>query len=172
MVITLGYHRLSTMQADSDKERQGKIMLFWMCYWLDTSFAVRLGQAPVIRDYDITVPQLQYGKGIDSPFVEAFNYWTTISRLQCQVVEQLYSPLAQRQPLQERSRRAACLARELQETWSEREEVRRPSDRDTVAVLTVTTGVRCLHARDGKLRHVLPLERIGCRVLLQYIVSA
>ncbi|KAI7231683.1 hypothetical protein KC330_g6295 [Hortaea werneckii] len=131
MVITLGYHRFSTMHADSDQERHGKIMLFWMCYWLDTSFAVRLGHAPVIRDYDITVPPLQYGKGIDSPFVEAFNYWTTISRLQCQVVEQLYSPLAQRQPLQERSRRAACLARELQVTWSEREEAFVASMRET-----------------------------------------
>lgn len=123
MVISLGYHRFSNMAADLEHEQQSKIVLFWMCYWLDTSFAVRLGHAPVIRDYDITVPLLSYGKGIPRPFVDAFNFWTLISRLQCQAVEQLYSPMALRQHASERSRRATSLARDLSDAWEGRERV-------------------------------------------------
>ncbi len=122
MVLSLGYHRLSTMQSDTDYARQVKISLFWMVYWFDTSFSVRLGHAPVIRDYDITVPRLSSCSSImPSAFLVAFNYSTTLSGLQCQVVEQLYSPLALRQSVDERHTRASRLMVALEEALNERQ---------------------------------------------------
>ncbi|KAK0276305.1 hypothetical protein LTR35_010630 [Friedmanniomyces endolithicus] len=122
MVLSLGYHRLSTMQSDTDYARQVKISLFWMVYWFDTSFSVRLGHAPVIRSYDITVPRLSSCSSImPSAFLVAFNYSTTLSGLQCQVVEQLYSPLALRQSVDERHTRASKLMMALKEALNERQ---------------------------------------------------
>ncbi|KAK1021988.1 hypothetical protein LTS16_026087 [Friedmanniomyces endolithicus] len=122
MVLSLGYHRLSSMQSDTDYARQVKISLFWMVYWFDTSFSVRLGHAPVIRDYDITVPRLSSCSSImPSAFLVAFNYSTTLSGLQCQVVEQLYSPLALRQSVDERHTRASRLIVALEEALNERQ---------------------------------------------------
>ena len=123
MVIQLGYHRLSTIQSDSEPERQSKILLFWMTYWLDTSFSFSLGHAPVIRDYDITVPRLSHGSIIPSSFVDGFNYSTMISSLQCQIVAKLYSPRSLESSVQERSMQASRLVEELQEVWDARGEV-------------------------------------------------
>ncbi|TKA67746.1 hypothetical protein B0A55_07789 [Friedmanniomyces simplex] len=110
------------MQSDTDYARQTKISLFWMVYWFDTSFSVRLGHAPIIRDYDITVPRLSYCSSImPSAFLVAFNYSTTLSSLQCKVVEQLYSPLALRQSVEERRKRASRLVVALGEAWDERD---------------------------------------------------
>lgn len=125
MVITLGYHRLSTMQADTEYERQSKMLVFWMAYWLDASFSIRFGHQPVIRDYDITVPMIAHGSMIPASFVDGFNYCTQMSGLQCQVVEQLYSPLALRQSAEERAKRASTLTAKLQEAWDTRDQVRR-----------------------------------------------
>ncbi|TKA63158.1 hypothetical protein B0A55_10174, partial [Friedmanniomyces simplex] len=85
-------------------------------------FSVRLGHAPIIRDYDITVPRLSYCSSImPSAFLVAFNYSTTLSSLQCKVVEQLYSPLALRQSVEERRKRASRLVVALGEAWDERD---------------------------------------------------
>lgn len=111
------------MQSDTDHDRQSKILLFWMAYWLDTSFSVRLGHAPVIREYDITVPYLSHGTIIPSIFVDAFNYSIQISGLQCRIVEQLYSPLALRQSAHDRRIRASRLLEDLQDAWNRRSEV-------------------------------------------------
>ena len=123
MVMSLGYHRLSTMQSDTEHERQSKILLFWMTYCLDTSMSARLGHAPVIRDYDITVPRLSYDSVIPNSFVDALDYSTRVSSLHCQVVEQLYTPVALQQSVDERRRRASNLVGELQEAWNGRGEV-------------------------------------------------
>lgn len=126
MVLTLGYHRFSTMHADSDHERQSKILLFWMIYWFDSSFSVRLGRAPVIRDYDVTVPRLLAGSIVPTSFVDGWNYSITLSALQCQVVEQLYSPLALQQSPDERRERASRLVKALEEIWDGRDKVLAP----------------------------------------------
>ncbi|KAK5726041.1 hypothetical protein LTR15_004232 [Elasticomyces elasticus] len=120
MVISLGYHNLSTMQSDTVEEQESKIALFWMVYWLDNSFAVRLGRAPIIRDYEVTVPRLTSASTMPSTFLDAFNFSTRHSSLQCQVIEQLYSPLALRQSNEERCRRAARLVSALEECWATR----------------------------------------------------
>ncbi|KAK0904105.1 putative pyridoxal kinase [Friedmanniomyces endolithicus] len=56
-----------------------------------------------------------------SAFLVAFNYSTTLSGLQCQVVEQLYSPLALRQSVDERHTRASRLMVALEEALNERQ---------------------------------------------------
>ncbi|KAF2218761.1 hypothetical protein BDZ85DRAFT_65614 [Elsinoe ampelina] len=124
MVIALGYHRLSTMQNDTEEERQGKILLFWLTYWIDTSFAIRYGQVPVIQNYAISVPRMSHDSAIPNTFVEAFGHSCRIGDLQCQVVEQLYSPLAAAVSLEERHRRASKLLDALRESWALREQVR------------------------------------------------
>lgn len=123
MVLSLGYNRIATLQADTEHVRQSKILLFWMTYWLDTSFSVRLGRAPTIRDYDITVPRLSHDSILPSNFVNAFNYSLTIGSLQSRAVEQLYSPLALQQSVGERRQRASRLIADLDHAWEGRGEV-------------------------------------------------
>jgi hypothetical protein len=131
IVLSLGYHRLSNLRSDTETERQSKILLFWMTYWLDTSFAVRLGRAPVIQHYDITVPRFSHGSIVRTGWVDAFNYCTRIGSLQCQVVEQLYSPLSLEQSAEERLRRASRLLKDLQRIWDARGDVPPGADDDT-----------------------------------------
>jgi hypothetical protein len=125
MVISLGYHRASTMKLDTVRERNEKIFLFWMVYLMDTSFAVRLGRAPVIPESDITVPMVTHGGCLPSEFVDVFCYWVEVGRTRCQTVEQLYSPAALQQSHRERSNRAKQLSDRLEEAWSLRSKVRK-----------------------------------------------
>lgn len=121
MVITLGYNRLSSMQSDSEQARQHKIYLFWMVYTFDTSFSIRLGRSPVIRDHDITVPMVSHNGLVSNAAVGVLHYWVELGRVQCQAVEHLYSPAALQQSPEERSKRAAKLVVRLQEVWDARE---------------------------------------------------
>lgn len=120
IVLALGYNRLSSMQSDSESTRQVKIFVFWMAYWLDTSFSVRLGRAPIIRPDDIGVPQLSDNSIVPDGWAVAFNYSTRISGLQCKVVEHLYTPLSVQQCLEERKKRASRLLLELDQAWHAR----------------------------------------------------
>ena len=120
VVLALGYSRLSSMHSDSESEREVKILIFWMAWWLDTSFSVRLGRAPIIRPHDIAVPQLSENSIIPKGWLVAFNYSTRISGLQCKIVEQLYTPGAVLQTAEERSKRASQLLNELYEVWEAR----------------------------------------------------
>ncbi|KAK5166583.1 uncharacterized protein LTR77_008126 [Saxophila tyrrhenica] len=121
IVLSLGYHRISTMQSDPEPVRQSKILLFWMVYWVDSSFSIHLGREPVIRHYDVTVPRISHGSVLPSSFVDAFNYCIRVSSLKCQIVEQLYSPLALQQPLNDRRKRASKLMEQINEVWALRE---------------------------------------------------
>lgn len=123
MVVFLGYNRLSSMQNDTEQERQHKIYLFWMVYILDTSFPILLGRSPVMRDHDIAVPMIADDSVIPTAFVRVLHYWVEIGRVQCQAVEYLYSPSALLQSLDERSKRATKLVERLQQAWAAREEV-------------------------------------------------
>lgn len=123
MVISLGYNRISSMQSNTEQQRQQKIYLFWMVYIFDTSFSIRLGRSPVIREHDITVPIIADNGAVPKAFVGVLNYWIELGRVQCQAVEFLYSPAALQQPLEERSKRAAKFVVRLQEVWDARDEV-------------------------------------------------
>ena len=94
-----------------------------MVYIFDTSFSVRLGHAPMIRDHEIAVPMITNGV-LPRGFAEVFSYWIEIGRVHCEAVEQLYSPAALRQPFDERSKNASRLTMRLREAWSAREQVR------------------------------------------------
>lgn len=123
MVVPLGYHRLFTMQADSDDERQRKILIFWMAYLFDTSFSIRLGRIPLIRDHEITVPMIGYDGTAPKELVDVLAYWIGLGKVQCEVVEQLHTSSAQKRPLGERQRCAEELVTRLQETWNDRSKV-------------------------------------------------
>ena len=124
MAVSLGYHRDSTMKLDTVQERNEKIFLFWMVYLMDTSFAVRLGRAPVIPESDITVPIVTHDGCLPSEFVDIFCYWVEVGRIQCQTVKQLYSPAALQQSHRERSTQAEQLSYRLEEAWGLRNKVR------------------------------------------------
>lgn len=133
MVISLGYNRLSSMQNDTEQQQQQKIYLFWMVYIFDTSFSIRLGRSPVIRDHDITVPMVTDAGMVPPAFVSVLRYWIELGRVQCQALEHLLSPAALQQPLEERSKRAANLVVRLQEVWDAR-------DRDNDILAQVPSG--------------------------------
>lgn len=114
MCQTLGYHRSSTMTTGSETEHQRNIVLFWMTYIVDRSFAIRLGRPPTTRDHDIQVPMMSYGPIVSHDFVPLVQYWIRIGRIQGHIAEKLYCPAALQQPVNERSKRAAMLANGLQ----------------------------------------------------------
>lgn len=111
------------MQTDSEQERQHKILLFWVVYLFDTSFSIRLGRTPLIRDHEITVPMIAQNGTFPNRFVEVLSYWIGLGKIQCEAVERLYTPSAQQQPLEERQRCAERLVMRLQETWNDRSQV-------------------------------------------------
>ena len=74
------------MKGDIESARQVKKIQFWTAYWLDTSFSVRLGRAPIIRPRDVAVPQLWEDSVIPAGWAVAFNYSMRISGPQCKVV--------------------------------------------------------------------------------------
>jgi hypothetical protein len=145
MVLSLGYHRSASMTSDTEAERQSKLLLFWLIYWLDTSFSVRLARAPVIQHHHITVPRLSHGSIVPSSFVDAFNYMNRIGYLQCQVVDQLYSPPSLQLSQDDRQANIASrLVDELQHIWDTRGEVRLISTRvDSTLTFRAGTRQRC-----------------------------
>jgi len=111
------------MLSDSVEERELKLFLFWILYSFDTSFSIRLGHSPTIRDHDIAVPLLPDNGTIPQALVHVMYNWIELGRVQCQVVEHLYSPIALRQPIEQRSKHASELAMRLQEIWVARSQV-------------------------------------------------
>jgi hypothetical protein len=139
MVVALGYHRSTSVEFDTAPERDRKIFLFWMVCVFDSCFSVRLGRTPIIRDADITMPMITHGGTIPVSSIESFCYWIEIVKVQCQAVDQLYSPTALRRPLGDRSNSAASLVERLEEAWTVRDRVRRipwpPKTYDSLADL-------------------------------------
>lgn len=119
LVISLGYHRRSTLRSCSPEERDDKSLLFWMVFIYDTNFSVRLGRAPVIKEPSITVPRLSYDASPEN-LSGVFHYWAEIGGLQCEAVEQLFSPAALQKSLGERIQKATALSTRLQEVWRAR----------------------------------------------------
>jgi len=120
IVLTLGYHRESTMKADGEQTRQAKIFYFWIVYILDTAFSIRLGRMSVIRDCDIDVPMLDSRSGLPEEAVDVLRYWIDLGKISGHIIEQLYSPSALRETLQQRSANAASLAQDLEAAWEAR----------------------------------------------------
>lgn len=128
IVLTLGYHRESTMKTDSERTRQSKIFYFWMVYIMDTAFSIRLGRMSVIRDCDIDVPMLDSRSGLPEGAVDVLRYWVDLGKISGHIIEQLYSPSALRQTLQQRSASATRLAHDLEVAWAARQKTAPQSD--------------------------------------------
>jgi len=123
LAVSLGYNRISSMLSDSAEKREQKLFLFWILYTFDTSFSIRLGRSPTIRDHDIAVPLLPDNGSIPQALVHILYNWIELGRVQCQVVEQLYSPAALRQPIEQRTQNASTLAARMQDIWVARSQV-------------------------------------------------
>lgn len=73
---------------------QKKRLLFWQLYVLDRGFALSIGRAPVIADYDIRTDRPQShelsGKG-----AKRLLGWIRVAEIQGKIYEYLYSVRAQ-----------------------------------------------------------------------------
>jgi hypothetical protein len=74
-------------------------VLFWSIYLLDKALSLRSGRAPVIQDYDITVPR-NLGMGVvpDVSWRVLLNQWISYAEFLGKAYEQLYSPAALARP--------------------------------------------------------------------------
>lgn len=116
------------MKADNEQTRQSKIFYFWMVYIMDTAFSIRLGRMSVIRDCDIDVPMLDQSSGLPGDAVDVLRYWIDLGKISGHIIEQLYSPSALRQTLQQRSNSATGLAHDLEAAWEARRKTAPQSD--------------------------------------------
>lgn len=172
MVIALGYHRSTSVEFDTAHERDRKIFLFWMVYVFDSSFSVRLGRAPILRDADITIHGITHVATFPVSGIESFCYSIEVVKVQCQAVEQLHSPMALRQPLGERSNRAAKLAERLEEAWKLRDRVRKMSRPSKMYGSVADLQSVRLGFTSGRIARVFifPLQTVGLCHALQHHV--
>ncbi|KAK4133515.1 hypothetical protein BT67DRAFT_52832 [Trichocladium antarcticum] len=122
---TLGYHRLRVLTP----ENEGKAILFWAAYLLDKALSLRSGRAPVIQDYDVTVPRGMAppvgggGGGSSSNDVSDISWrrvldqWIACADFLGRAYEQLYSPAALARPPEQRAESARQLVETLL-TWA------------------------------------------------------
>lgn len=108
---TLGYHRIRVSTPDNEP----KVILFWCAYLLDKALSVRSGRAPVIQDYDITVPRL-LDTDVDAQDVSwtvVLNQWIRYADFLGRAYEQLYSPAALARPQEQRAESARQLVQTM-----------------------------------------------------------
>ncbi|KAL2136551.1 hypothetical protein VTI74DRAFT_3096 [Chaetomium olivicolor] len=109
---TLGYHRIRSPTPDSEP----KAVLFWSAYLLDKALSIRSGRAPVIQDYDITVPRRLGGTGADvsdTSWRAILNQWIAYADFLGRAYEQLYSPAALARPQEQRAESARQLVQTM-----------------------------------------------------------
>ncbi len=111
MCLTLGYHR---MTPDQDRYRI-KARLFWFVYTLERGFALKLGRAPTIPDYDVTVdvPEISQDP-TRKPWDTLHAYWVEMSKIQGRLYTGLYSASGVRESAEVRAERAWGLVAEIQ----------------------------------------------------------
>ncbi|KAL4888603.1 fungal-specific transcription factor domain protein [Aspergillus ambiguus] len=129
---TLGYHRASSMENDSEDARQDKINLFWTVYCIDKALSLRLGRAATMQDYDISVPMTISVFGSQEPWNTIYSLWIHFARMQGKVYETLYSPTALNKPEEQRDSQARKLASELQ--WTVIEPHKKDIDRQSLSL--------------------------------------
>ena len=112
----LGYHRL---RGPLTPETEPKAILFWSAYLLDKALSLRSGRAPVIQDYDITVPRELSANppgGVEVPDVSwrrILDQWIGYADVLGRAYEQLYSPAALARPPEQRAECARQLVERL-----------------------------------------------------------
>ena len=97
MVLTLGWHRSSSMKNDSESLQRQKKVIFWMLYIIDKNLSLRLGQASLIQDYDIDLPFPRGDQSGSLASLSRISIWAGAARVMGLVYQQLYSPGALKQ---------------------------------------------------------------------------
>jgi hypothetical protein len=111
----LDFHRKSSLEGISAKEKERRQAVFWSIYCMDRALSLRLGRAATIPDYDIDIPSNFEPTDIGEPWVTAFGLWVQMARIQGLVYEKLYSPAALRQDPKFRMAEARSLAARMQD---------------------------------------------------------
>lgn len=115
----LGYHRVTGGTVSSGDEKSGtvlndkKAILFWFSYMLDRGLALRLGRAPIIQDFDVTLPRVIGQVNATDMWKEVLRLWIAHSDIQGQIYEKLYSPTSLAHPVTQRIEAAQTLAGKL-----------------------------------------------------------
>ncbi|RKK99415.1 hypothetical protein BFJ70_g17510 [Fusarium oxysporum] len=124
MCQTAGFHR-KDLSMRNPEETDIKMILFWHTYTTDKALALRLGRAPAIQDWEITIPRTFSFEGILSLETKAVaSMWLNAATLQGQVYEQLFCPAALSQPPAVLTERARLLAAECRRVEAEAEQIR------------------------------------------------
>lgn len=90
-----------------------KAILFWFSYMLDRGLALRLGRAPIIQDFDVTLPRVIGQVNATDMWKEVLRLWIAHSDIQGQIYEKLYSPTSLSHPVGQRIEAAQSLAAKL-----------------------------------------------------------
>lgn len=112
----LGYHRVTggTVPAPAAPVlNDKKAILFWFSYMLDRGLALRLGRAPIIQDFDVTLPRVIGRVNATEMWKEILKLWIAHADVQGRIYEMLYSPSSLGRPVAARVETALGLAAEL-----------------------------------------------------------
>lgn len=119
----LGYHRVTggtipnppsgPGQAGAPVLNDKKGILFWFSYMLDRGLALRLGRAPIIQDFDVTLPRVIGRVNATEMWKEILKLWIAHADVQGRIYEMLYSPSSLGRPAAARIEAARGLAAEL-----------------------------------------------------------
>lgn len=90
-----------------------KGILFWFSYMLDRGLALRLGRAPIIQDFDVTLPRVIGRVNATEMWKEILKLWIAHADVQGRIYEMLYSPSSLSRPVAARIEAARGLAAEL-----------------------------------------------------------
>jgi hypothetical protein len=115
IVQSLGWHRSSSIQNDSEPLRDQKLVIFWMLYTVDKDLSLRLGQASFMQDYDIDLPLPYVDRSAPLTPFGRLNMWIEAARISSLVYQQLYSPTALKQPDATRSQLAQQLLKRMED---------------------------------------------------------
>ncbi|KAF1997763.1 hypothetical protein P154DRAFT_547189 [Amniculicola lignicola CBS 123094] len=128
MCMNLGYHRISSMKDDSEELRESKMHVFWFIYSMDRTISLRLGRAPFIQDWDVSLPYPSFPNVPHSirknkaPGSQIELYWIHVAQVQGQTYERLFSPAAFLKPEEERAQIATELVAAMDQAWKDRGE--------------------------------------------------
>lgn len=111
----LGYHQATAMDGGRNDTvlNDKKAILFWFSYMLDRGLALRLGRAPIIQDFDVTLPRVIGQVNATDMWKEVLRLWIAHADIQGQIYEQLYSPRSLTYPVTRRIEAAQALAGRL-----------------------------------------------------------
>lgn len=114
-VISMGYHRKSSLKGDSWEVAEDKRHAFWTIYTFDKNLALNLGYTPNIQDYDIDIDYytISTNPGV-RPWDESVIAMAELSKLEGMIYEQLYSLSALDKSVAERANIISTLSSSFQ----------------------------------------------------------